>query len=769
MIEAHGASLKNVVYIKEAQVDYQDNCGLVIVSGLNLDSKISKKQNNGAGKSLLFSIIPNIAYESTPLAAAKRSRKDIMGKGSVASFEIKGNDGHVYRIEQTPSKYVIYRDGEDLQARTLAIQREWIQKIFPISEDEFYSYVYLQSQRNLEFQVGTPRSRLAYITNVWRLDQYDVLRKYFEKRLSDVKAAQTEFDVLSNQLLGINKSLEKLNWSAEKQSQLDEASGIVKSLSDTVKSLQTKAAKLRAQKEQVDFYRKTKALLAKAKAKVKYSKAELKEQAQLLQQLEEYERDFAQYEKLTKRWTAKLKEIGDCEFGPVEAARLKSRRKKFDSLTEQLSEMKAAAKRHAELIAELSELPEVEAPQLSLFTKQARKAGRDAREMLDEELGILNSTLSLESLVHDHKDGECPTCQQKININKLQKSIKAAKRRKDEVRCMIKALKVNSERVRIENDLKTVGFDDSAYAELKSSAKSVFELVERLEGQEANARRRKEYQDELNSIKKPKPPKAKPSLTEQEIEEQAEFISEIKRLQERLSEFDEEPSAEGIDEKLVQLEKKLKRTEREYSEAFSVTVKLGNIRSEVKLLQKQAKELGSQLNRIKPLIEKRDMLKTLALAYSNKGLKLLAVNEILLQLEQNLNRFANFIFAEPFKFEVFSKDDGVHVNVDRGHNKVSDVRQLSGAESDSFRLLYMLSSLVMAEDSRRTNFVVLDEPDSHMDDATRNLFIERYIPFLRTLVPHVFLITPNSKHLYSNCDHLTVVKKNGISKVVKNV
>lgn len=768
MIEALGAELKNIVYFKEGQIDYTDNCGFVVISGKNLDSRVSKKQSNGAGKSLSFSILPNIMFESTPLAASKRSRKDILGTGSEASIELN-SIGHKWKITQTPSKYIIEKDGVDQQVRGLAGQREMIQKIFPLTEDEFYSYVYLQSQRPLEFQIGTPAKRLAYITAVWRLENFDKMRKYFEKRLSDIKTAQTQFDTLMAELVHINKNLGKLNWTKKKQKKLDEATAIVESLSDKVKGLQADAARLRGLKEQVDFYNKTAEQHRQAQRKVTLDKDELKEQRELLKAEERYAEQLASYSKQTKRWVAKLEELGDAEFTDADKEKLKKTKYAVEKNLERISEMKRDRNRHKELLEEFEDLPKPSKNTgLKEFRRMAAKTKKDVAEIFEEEMGILNSTLSLEDLLHDHgDDGKCPTCLQDVDIPKLKKNIQRAKKRKAELKELIRDHKNDLERKRIKEALTKLDFNESVYNELKRKTEHAQGKIEELEQRRSDARRFDEYTEELKSIKKPKKPKQSAHLTEEQVDQQLELHSNIKRLKERLDEFDEIPTADGIDAKLEKIEKRLRKVEKEYTEAFSVTSELGSKRSEHRLLTKQSKALEEKLEGMKPLIKKRDMYKTLAAAYGQKGLKLQAARDILYKLERNLNRFASLIFAEPFKFSVVAKNDGIHVIVDRGHNKVSDVRNLSGAESDAFRLLYMLSSLVMVQDDRRTNFVVLDEPNAHMDDVTQGLFAERYLPFLRTLVPHVFLITPKSKHTYSNCDYITIVKKNGVSRIVK--
>src|SRR5690606_8592397 len=274
------------------------------------------------------------------------------------------------------------------------------------------------------------------------------------------------------------------------------------------------------------------------------------------------------------------------------------------------------------------------------------------------------------------------------------------------------------------------------------------------------------YKEQLSQLKKPKAPKEKATLTYDQIEEQAELIRKLASVEDRLSEFSEVPQDDGLRLKLRKGKRKLDKLESEYTSEFRVSTELNTRKAQFEILTQKGEEIGQKLDKLRPLIDKLNLYKMLVKAYSSKGLKLNAVNNILYQIEQNYNRYAPLIFAERFKFKVDATEAGVRVMVDRGNGNVSDVRQLSGAESDCFRLLHFLTCLIMAPDERRTNIAVLDEPDSHMDDATATLFAERYIPFMRKLVPHTFLISQKGKHKYSDCSYLTVQKHKGVSKII---
>lgn len=124
------------------------------------------------------------------------------------------------------------------------------------------------------------------------------------------------------------------------------------------------------------------------------------------------------------------------------------------------------------------------------------------------------------------------------------------------------------------------------------------------------------------------------------------------------------------------------------------------------------------------------------------------------------------IFAEPFTFAVSADESGMSIIVDRGNDMVSDVRNLSGAESNCFRLLFVLAILPLIPSSRRVNVLCLDEPMSHADAVTRSIFLERFLPTIREVVPSVFCITPNPEDYSPESSEWLVKKFKGVSKII---
>ena len=273
------------------------------------------------------------------------------------------------------------------------------------------------------------------------------------------------------------------------------------------------------------------------------------------------------------------------------------------------------------------------------------------------------------------------------------------------------------------------------------------------------ANSRKIYEGELAAIKAPKK-QPKPEISEAEAEQLLQDAREMTKLKDMIGKQTDNPKT--LRAKLETLEADKKQTEKRFVAVNDRWTELKMMRTELDVLVRERESAYKQLEELQPIIERKNLIKSMEKAYGKKGLKLLAANSILGLVERGLNEHANLIFAEPFRFKVYADDKGVHCIVKRPDGKTSDVTELSGAESDCFRLLFMLATRALMPASKRPNFVVLDEPDSHMDDATRDLFLNTFLPYLQTVVPCVNVITPFSTRY--NADRIIkVVKHKGIA------
>ena len=749
--ELLASNFANVVSYKEGGVDFTANNGLVVVSGNNKDSRISKKQNNGAGKSLLFSMLPNVFWEATPLAKTK-NRKTLVDKESFISVDIR-QDHHTYKITQHAGKYIIERDGEDLQVHSLAGQRARIAEILPVTEAEWYSYIYLQSQRPNAFQYGSPKARLSYITDVWSLDQYDRLHKYFMKQVGEVKKAQTEYDVHYQSLHSYDDKLNALGWTRKHAESLDQANTIIKKLGGRVKELQAVrhdlTVKQTAHKKQKEIRKR----LKKLKADAKFTKKQLNALFAEITAYEVYVEAAESYKAKKLKFTKRLAEIG-----VVKPADTKALRKRLSVLKEEDAKQRSVREKFDEAKRVLENLDDHTDPDLRAHLSRHKKTSTDPLEALEEERQQLKAIIGLADLLHEHEDGSCPTCMQPINIKQISAQVKQAKKRLSKVASLKHALEIRNTEAKYKKIIDTLAFDDRAFYERRKEIKKIEEQLDAVEDDQDKFQESVEIKAKLDALEKPAPVK-KPKYTAEELEHYVTAIKEIDKLTAR------QEKTEDCAEELAEVEEALSKIEQKYVRAFRMQTEYSSKKASYDLLSEGRNTTMKKLDELQPIIKKLQDYRVLAKAYGPGGLKMNATNNILFQLEETYNKYSGLIFAEPFKFKVFAKKDGVHALVDRGHGNKSDVRELSGAESDAFALLHFLACLVLAPVHKRMNIAILDEPDSHMDDVTASLLADRFIPFLRTMVPHIFLITQKGKHLYSDCSYINVVKHKGVSKV----
>lgn len=753
--------LNGVVYFDHAKLDVTQR-PMTIISGFNKDSLVSNQTSNGAGKSLLWSAFPNLRYDATPLADGKNrgATKKAMLKDKASSIivEILADDGVTYKVEQYSSKLVIYRNGVDMEIRRSQEQRAKLEDIFPITEEEFYSYVYLQSQRSLGFLVDRPAARLHYITSLYRLDVYDQLKAYFTKKLGEIKASQVEFEVITSQLVRTNQLLERLDWSKEAADELERASTYIKATRVELRDLQNDFEKMQGARTVQKQYREVTKRIKGIKIPLPYS--EVQSGIDNIEAVQEYKHKLSRFKQQSEDLQARIDKINPATD--------------TEDLLEKAEKRAAAISKELKVLERAQDKFEEAEHEYKSVAKKLKPLGKPktlkkkALAKLESDVEHLRSVITLAERLRGCDDGVCPTCEQDVDIKK---HAALAEDSQDRLEKTLTALRIHRLTEQLEAiELTTV--DTDRIETLQKEATKVKDSIRKLHNALEREEERLELIQDLFKLKKPKAVKANVKHTLTELTDMMTQHSELKAATRTKKQLEDQHgdmiAIDGLEERYAELKKKGAKLERKYIAAQEVVTLYNSKAGEFKALRRDQKANTTKLKELKPIIGQRDLLRNMEKAYSSKGLKVGAANMILAQIETNLNRYSNLIFAEPFKFKIYAESDGVHCEVDRGNGKVSDIRWLSGAEADCFRLLWMWVMLVMAEADRRTNFVVLDEPDAHMDDTTRALFIERYLPALRSVVPNVYLITPKDAHVYSDCVYMTVVKHKGVSTLVED-
>lgn len=744
--------LQNVVHFESAKVKMIP--GLTVVLGRNRDSRISRSQNNGSGKSSLFSAIPSALGFKAPLASNRATNKKsaLAEKSSTIALNFKG-----FQVKQTPSNWKIFENGEDLQVRGQKLQLEKIKSFFPLSENDFYSYVYVQSQRDCFFQVAKPDARLGFVTQMFGLDNYDLIRKWMAKRIGEIKESEIRYSEIETNYMNLMQREQELAWSEANDEEYEKLSKKVtklnKQLQQVMRDIGETSAMLDGAERSAKArkrYKKLSATIEDPESMIVYAKREI----ELNQKYARYKRESKAYVIAHDRIATKLEELG-------ETRKLKKLRKLHAELT---SEIEALQKQEREsnertaarqaLVSKIKSLKKTRATYPEKLIPLKR---------LKNEMALCKTALSLKKLLHCD-DGECPTCHQSIDVKSLKKTIEKAEARSSVL--VEHELGHNAQSVldKLQEELKAIPKVEVEELFFSSQIKDKTAQLKEIEAEGKRASSRAIYEEELSALKEPKK-QPKPEISEAEAQQLLHDSQEMIKLKDLIGKQTENPKK--LAAQLRELEATRKVLDKKFNKANDRWSYLKMVRTELDVLTREREAAYKQLEELQPLIERKNIYKSLEKAYGKKGLKLLAANFVLGLLEKELNANSNLIFAESFKFQVFADDKGVHCRVKRPDGKTSDASELSGAESDCFRLLFMLATRSLMPAAKRPNFVILDEPDSHMDDATRELFLNTFLPYLQSLIPSVVIITPFSTR-YEADRVIRVVKEKGVATLEFN-
>jgi DNA repair exonuclease SbcCD ATPase subunit len=771
-------SVKNVLTFQDTTIELGTEHGLYVIQGQNKDSRLANN-TNAVGKSRLFAAIPTVLYETDPLSLKKRNKKDILkSKTSCMSLDITSHGKERFLFQQMPSNYLVHKYenskfvniNEAGKAVKLEIARNYISKAFPISESLFYSTCYISDQRNCNFLNATSRDRLAFITDIFGLDVYDQLRKYFTKKLGEVAKAEIEYQTLAKELLAAQTRLSELNWSDVKSSKLKkyktEQENLRNDLTKRYSRLgELKLARTKSEKlEQLLEHKKTfskeiKILTTKqAELELKNSSSQLK----IAEIYANYLEDLTEYKQRKKKLN---QELDDLEKLDLTEEQLE---KKHDVLTSEIESLYKIQERYLALkenydekIAEYEKYVRQSKKLLSalLSTPTAKKfkltenSIDDVLPLIQESYDMARTTVSIARKLsdHDHK-GMCAVCGSSTTTKDVKARLKSAEALIEDLQPLKEYLALDE----VKKPKKVEGKDQTDL--LKSKRQKLKSITNDLQ----LSRKIKSINDRIKDLKKPKEPKHKPNKSLKELKDSVKNLESYVSLMTRIKDI----GTVSYDKKLYkETQNRISLLENRVNELETFIRKLDLSRIEHSNYSQIVKDLSFKVAEVEPLLREREKLKTLQTAYSPNNLKLQAAEQIVSELEDSLNRYSSLVFLEPMKFQIRTVKDGISATVTRNNGESSDIIHLSGAEANCFRLLFFYSLVRLLPENKRTNFLILDEPDSRCSAAIRSHLIREFLPNLRKVVPHVFWITPKSVHDFQDHKLLTVIKEKGVSRL----
>ena len=623
MFTFESVEYRNIIYFDEADLDLGWR-GTTVVAGLNKNATVEDRRN-GAGKTLLMSAIPHLLHGSPVGLASSLVRNSLFTEpSSKIRWRFTANDGSRWSVEKrrkpgkgrTPSvSWALEVDGENVTPRTSDMTENALKAVFSLTDDQFWSTVYLDGRRQFPILSGTPSARQNYLASLFGVEGYDGVRKWLTSLAAAARDKATEMEVLE-------KSLSENAWAVE-----------------PAKSEKSRLKAIRREKEKV---RSVLDSILEAEA--------AREQAVML---EEAAGPAAKYdEKALRRAKAVLENWDD-----------------YDEIQAEAEDAAIAEKEWAKREKQAE--------------RALRKSKKRSREEVEAALAVAGERVSMMEEHLAEGSSECAWCGSEFGIDDAKDRLAEAEA---EVRLLEETSAVLSRRMPRPIKPKTVPKPDTSRRKASGIVRDQTKYA-----------KAKQVVDAINPVL---------AKTRKVPEEDAD------KLKARLSSLD-----------------------KEYT---NLSVKIAR-RDDAR---ERHRDLTRKMEGLKASLPDAKVIPALVDAYGAKGLRLMALEGMAAAVSGNINKLTPFLYPERMAFGLSVGENRMDVVATRQDGRFSDVRHLSGAESRVFSLLWLASTLPMMPDSKRCNLVVLDEFEAGLDEVSRSLLVDEYLPKLQTMVPHILFVTP---------------------------
>jgi DNA repair exonuclease SbcCD ATPase subunit len=737
--------VKNYGTFKSAKIDL-DHKGITTIFGLNKDAASIQggSYTNASGKSLLFTSIPEAAFGNPPSGKdqLKHTNSSIKltfkGKTDVVSFDKQYGKS---------KKITIVKNGKDVHNRTLDYGQQKLQQCLGVSEEEdFYTSRYIDNTLPHPLIVGKAAHRQSYFVKLFNLENVDAIRHLLLAELREIQKASGTYHELQDMFQQAKAKALTKDEIEKKRTQEAELKASQQSMIDRLNKYQVVRDLLSFEETNAKLLKRFRAQTSLETFAEDYSK--FKDRRKAVKALIEQGEEWRTYETLREAYDeAKVK--ADSLLGKLGLEGLKK-----DDLQERATTLEKAGLAYAKATSELEELEldkpeEVEDPSVEI-PAQEKKVSR-----LEDEY----------EASRNFKEGKCPTCgapfkgrehsHVKEDLEKARKKLKKAK-----------AYEAYTEAKK-------------TYKKNKARAEELKEQIKALERKTSELAKVQQGLAALAKVpRKPTEPEGKRrSLKELRVE-----LEELNEKIERFKTFKE------VIEQIESLEALTDKERNAAAELNTLTDKMASVNSKLNVLtaeitsgieaRKQLKDLATRGEALKAMVEDEPIVKALIDAYSKKGIKKLLIQRYASVLEAQINKFTRMFFAEDITFELKygSKFEFLaHKSVVRKTKKdkkakpktvTIDVKRLSGAERRMLTLVLVVATLSMQPKDKRTNVLILDEPEANMGPEAVNTF-SKAIVALTKVIPHIVVITPRPELNIEGSRVFTVVKRNGVSTLEK--
>lgn len=739
-------------------LDFEVPKGLSVLYGLNQSSAKTSGNGNAAGKSALVSQFGEILFEE-PIVGTK---KDAVKSGRrQLDMMFDKTPVKLTRINTKTELAVNGKKGKKL--RTKAFYKEWLNKNLPISKMEYDTYVHLDARKAHPLVMGSSVERKRFFTQFFALDKMDIERRLFMAELNTLQRTRAAYNELAKEYARVRESalgqderehlVKKVRIKrkrlVELQQQATELSNLGQLLqfeANSGEQLEQLFKVMQTRDVQVEEYDDKLTLTSE---NLRANKANLND----AQRYERYLVERSAYDKA-------VSQLGEAALALIEAHGQ-------DTATEK-ARKRARAYRDA-----VSELEQVDRK----ASKLERVVGRDikselkhdkkARDYDEAELRAERKALK-HQLQHAEKfkRGQCETCGQDVVVKspkKIQQRIDAIDEKLDAVEAY------------------------AAYSEARAEQKeAVRELAEvnavREKLRETVAKNKKYVKIAVQLIDLPTKPnkfvgrKMEVNVLQRMVDEDRDTLQLLKLMRPNLDTIIALSQLTKSERKKADAASELHQAINEMQEYLS---RNDSVLAVDDARQEDLAALKVKLKKLKLELADEEALKLLIEGYSEKEMKRMAVRLIGRRLMTEVNKYARLVFTEDYVFDFEWKSSDLNLIVNRRYDavdkkgkktgkkvvKTSDVRKLSGAESKLFTIVLVMALLTFVPERRRCNLMILDEPSANMSPETLKQF-QDILPVLNQIIPSIIVVTPDATERYKNAKEFTMVKVNGMGRLV---
>jgi DNA repair exonuclease SbcCD ATPase subunit len=781
MIRFKSLRYKKAVTFEEQTLIPLAKQGRVFLRGENQDTGGS----NGAGKSTIFEVMQHILFSSTSKGFA---RNQFAGDGYFAELILEA-DSHEYKIlqfrgakkQERSNGYKIYKDKVDVTpkgTRHMADCIAYIKEIIGITEEEFRGYVYLAQEGTGHVLIsGKGAEKRNYLSDLFSLDRYDVVKEGVDDELEAVKAQISALsekaavrDEVESQLAGLPMSsadFEAMSDSIDHTSQFVESKEIVWS------------AKLKEADSDMSRHAERKGVRQKLDLQFpKWDELDVDEVSETRQ---------AKLRKLNDR----ISKLEDLESLHSEKAELEASYDPEMTMTEQQAadSLGLSQARLAKMQNELDgvrrrivleeKLPEV--GQIGDDVPDRLKDAQGSLGVIKHQLGEAKENIDK---LGQLTEAECPTCGQSLDTHAIAEQLAKAEDMADTMKSALKTTTTEVEALRglvetlDEYNKLAAQIGELPTFELDAHRQSIDEteqgipLMQKcLEQARENVRISKRLAGLIEELVE-----FPDSLDVSKLEDYREKASKLERSLGKLE------TIKALKEQFSGMEDIDILPEDEYNHIFEMAVfyraaltelavqkeQASSNRKTAETLQNRLSELEVQLEVWESVQLRRGLFEAMKAAYGPKGLKIAQLKKVCNAICRTLPKYTTIMFQEP-RVEFFVDNDPDSTDIEFFVRRFTPegtseypVGKLSGGEKKRLAVAMIFSLAELVSPRKRCNLVILDEVGDGLDPIGEEAFASQLLP---KLTQDTIICTSHRSGIAAAQfdNHWTVTKKDNVS------